>query len=145
MRAVATTLLARRDYAGGELAAKLISKGYPRGEVAAEIERLVDERVIDDGRYAANFVAYRAGRGQGPVRIRQELRGFGLGDELIATALDGGTDWATIAREVRRRRFGAAVPADYADKSRQARFLQYRGFSSDHIRAALGRDFDPDQ
>jgi SOS response regulatory protein OraA/RecX len=36
------------------------------------------------------------------------------------------------------------IPESWSDKARQARFLQYRGFSSDHIRFALGSDFDPD-
>jgi regulatory protein len=36
------------------------------------------------------------------------------------------------------------VPESWPEKARQARFLQYRGFSSDHIRAALGADFDSD-
>jgi SOS response regulatory protein OraA/RecX len=36
-------------------------------------------------------------------------------------------------------------PGDYAVRARQARFLQYRGFSNEQIRAALGpgEDFDP--
>ena len=48
------------------------------------------------------------------------------------------------AREARIRRFGPEVPLERAQKVRQARFLQYRGFSSDHIRSALGPDFDLD-
>jgi regulatory protein len=46
--------------------------------------------------------------------------------------------------EVRNRKFGPEPPADWPEKARQARFLQYRGFSSDHIRLALGADFDLD-
>jgi SOS response regulatory protein OraA/RecX len=38
--------------------------------------------------------------------------------------------------------FGAEPPSDYAQRARQARFLQYRGFSSAQIKAAL--EFDPD-
>jgi regulatory protein len=49
---------------------------------------------------------------------------------------------------VRRRRFGPEVPADWKEKGRQSKFLQYRGFSSDHIRFALGgalpSEFDSD-
>ena len=42
------------------------------------------------------------------------------------------------------RRFGADLPDTWPEKAKQARFLQYRGFSGDQIRAALGPDFDPD-
>jgi regulatory protein len=45
---------------------------------------------------------------------------------------------------VRTAKFGRQPPASWADKARQARFLQYRGFSSDHIRAATGADPDLD-
>jgi regulatory protein len=47
-------------------------------------------------------------------------------------------DWGRAAREARRRKFGASPPADYRERAKQARFLQYRGFSSEQIRAALG-------
>lgn len=53
-------------------------------------------------------------------------------------------DWPERARDTRRRKFGAELPTEWAEKVRQSKFLQYRGFSSDHIRLALGKDFDPD-
>ena len=50
-----------------------------------------------------------------------------------------------VAREARRRRFGVSPPGDYAGRARQARFLQYRGFTHEQIRAALGpgEDIEP--
>jgi regulatory protein len=45
---------------------------------------------------------------------------------------------------VRVRRFGKTPPASWKERTRQARFLQYRGFSADHIRAATGADPDTD-
>jgi regulatory protein len=100
---------------------------------------------LNDERYAANFVAYHADRGQGTLRIARELRDLGLSEETIEAALASGPDWRALAREVRIRKFGLPAPADWAEKARQARFLQYRGFSSDHIRSAIGPDFDPDE
>jgi regulatory protein len=64
--------------------------------------------------------------------------------EHIDAALATGQDWRARAFEVRIRKFGPEAPEDWAERARQARFLQYRGFSSDHIRAATGADFDPD-
>jgi len=32
------------------------------------------------------------------------------------------------------------VPKRWPEKAREARFLQYRGFSTDHIRSALGAE-----
>ena len=144
IRAAALTLLARRDWLTGELGAKLEAGGCDREVAAAVIAELVQERFLDDSRYAERYVALRAERGQGPVRIAAELASLGAPRELIDAALDSGPDWRVIAGTVRRRKFGAAPPGSWAEKARQARFLQYRGFSSDHIRAATGADLEPD-
>ena len=144
IRAAALTLLARRDFLTGELGAKLQAAGCDREAAAALIAQLVQERLLDDARYAERYVASRAERGQGPVRIAAELASLGAPRELIDAALESGPDWRAAAGTVRRRKFGAAPPGSRAEKARQARFLQYRGFSSDHIRAATGADLEPD-
>ncbi len=144
VRRAAVALLGRRDFARGELQRKLEADGYAPGLVAAAVAELVAGKIVDDARYAENYVSYHAERGQGPVRIGADLEALGLAAELIEAALAAGPDWRQRAREVRIRRFGLAEPQARAHKVRQGRFLQYRGFSSDHIRAALGPDFDPD-
>ncbi len=141
-------LLARRDYASGELRAKLIDKGHGVTEVEAVVAEFCAQRLIDDARYAERFVAYKAARGQGPVRIRMDLKALGLPVELIDAALASGPDFPTLAAAARARKFGARAPKEFKEKARQSRFLQYRGFSADDIRSALGNDpgdtFDPD-
>jgi regulatory protein len=144
IRTAALTLLARRDFLTGELGAKLQTAGCDAQLVAGVLAELVHERLLDDSRYAERYVASRAERGQGPVRIAAELAALGAPRELIDAALESGPDWRVVAGTVRRRKFGAAPPGSWAEKARQARFLQYRGFSSDHIRAATGADLEPD-
>ena len=62
---------------------------------------------------------------------------------MAAAALaDAGTDWPELARAVREKRFGAGAPADFRERARQARFLQYRGFTADQVRQALGSAAD---
>ncbi len=141
VHAAAVTLLARRDFPSGELREKLTDKGYDRSVVAEVVEELRESGAVNDERYAGNFVAYHAGRGQGPARIRQELRGS-LDPALVEAAIEAYADWAALVRRVRTSKFGPDVPADWKSKARQARFLQYRGFSADHIRLALGGSFD---
>ncbi|MGH8180367.1 MAG: regulatory protein RecX [Steroidobacteraceae bacterium] len=144
IRAAALALLARRDWLTGELSAKLQAAGCDQQATAGVIAELADERLLDDTRYAERYVASRAERGQGPVRIAAELASLGAQRELIDAALASGPDWRAAAGNARRRKFGAAPPASWAEKARQARFLQYRGFSADHIRAATGADLEPD-
>jgi regulatory protein len=144
IRAAALTLLARRDWLTGELSARLQSSGCEPQATAAVIAELLGERLLDDARYVERYVASRAERGQGPVRIAADLASLGAPRELIEAAVESGPDWRALAGAVRRRKFGAVPPDSWAEKARQARFLQYRGFSSDHIRAATGADLDRD-
>ncbi|MGA0073379.1 MAG: regulatory protein RecX [Steroidobacteraceae bacterium] len=145
-RLLALRLLNRRDYAARELIERLLERGVA-GEVAESVvERLVAERLVDDSRFAGHFVDWQAGRGQGPVRIAMELRERGVAGEVIEAAVasrDG--RWREACRQLRRRRFGEAAPEDYKERARQARFLQYRGFSADQVRAALGNDIELDE
>ena len=142
--AAAVSALAQRDYCSGELRTRLTTLGYTAEAVDTAVCDLLERRYLDDGRYAQQYVSYHAERGQGPMRISHELRQLGLSEALIDGALDQYAqehgDWGRLAREVRIRRFGLAQPLSWAQKSKQARFLQYRGFSTDHIRSALGQD-----
>ena len=143
-RAAALDILSRRDYSSGELRSKLLGKGYDATVIVELIERLRAERLLDDGRYLENFVAYHASRGQGPNRVGADLRRLGLpGPEIEATLAAYG-DWLTQLKRAREKKFGTSLPTNYADRQRQARFLAYRGFSGAQIRAALGLDTELD-
>jgi regulatory protein len=134
----ALALLGRREYARGELAAALKRKGYAAGAVAEVLSELDGEGLLNDTRYAQSLVRQLAGRGQGPSRVRQALQAAGLPPEQITAALESGPDWHALASETRQRKFGAARPQGWPERARQMRFLQYRGFSTDHIGSALG-------
>ena len=138
----ATALLARRDFPSAELHGKLRAKAFDEETAAAAIASLRRQGALNDERCAQNYVAYHAQRGQGPIRIAAELRRRGLAAAVIDAALAGGPDWRALALKVCRAKFGPQPPSSWALKARQARFLQYRGFSSDHIRAATGADPD---
>jgi regulatory protein len=143
-RAAAVALLARRDLPTGELRERLGARGFEPEATAAALAALRAEGALNDERYAHNYVAYHAGRGRGPIRIGADLRTRGLPQELIEAALESGPDWRAAAAAARARRFGKPAPASWREKARQARFLQYRGFSADHIRAATGAEPDTD-
>ncbi|HEY1865591.1 MAG TPA: regulatory protein RecX [Candidatus Acidoferrales bacterium] len=143
-RAAALDALARRDHATEDLRRNLVDKGYDAAVVVPLLEALRAEKLLDDRRYTENFVAYHAGRGQGPVRIRADLRRHGLTGDLVEECLDAFPDWIVQLRKARQKKFGAGLPTTYADRQRQARFLGYRGFTSAQIRMALGLGLDLD-
>jgi regulatory protein len=136
--------LSRRDHACEDLRRKLLEKGYDAGVVAPLLDALRAEKLLDDRRYTENFVAYHAARGQGPIRVRAELRRLGMEGNLVEEYLDAFPDWIMQLRKAQQKKFGANLPSEFADMQRQARFLGYRGFTSAQIRTALGFDIDLD-
>ena len=138
IRKKAMDFLARREYGQAELAKKLADKGYQRSIVEGELQRLTDEGLQSDTRFAESFVQSRINQGKGPVRIRADLGQRGIRDGIIEGALDeAACDWYELAREERAKKFGEGVPGDFKEKARQMRFLQYRGFEQDHIQSAF--------
>ena len=131
-------LLAGREHSIEELRRKLTRKGYAPDLIEPVIQKLAGKRLVSDERFTSSFVHHHAKRGQGPVRIRAALRQQGIADAQAEEALRGAeVDWAQLARDVRRRKFGAAVPRSLGERAKQARFLQYRGFDAEQLRAAF--------
>ncbi len=143
-RVAALDALSRRDHASADLRRKLLEKGYDVAVVAPLLEALRAEKLLDDRRYTENFVAYHAARGQGPLRVRAELRRHGLEGISVEECLDAFPDWIMHLRKAQQKKFGGKLPTNYADRQRQARFLGYRGFTGAQIRMALGFDTDLD-
>jgi len=136
----AVALLSRRDFCSSELRQALRTQGFESTTIEGVIAELIERGYLNDERYAQQYVTLHAERGQGPLRIRRELEQLGVEPQLIEAVLGASEDWARRAREVRIRRFGLSPPSSWPQKAKQARFLQYRGFSNDHIRAALGSE-----
>ena len=143
-RAAALDALSRRDHPSEELRGKLLGKGYDPAVVSELLDRLRAEKLLDDGRYLENFVAYHACRGQGPNRVRANLRHLALSGAEVDAALTNYPDWLTQLKRAREKKFGTSLPTNYADRQRQAQFLAYRGFTGAQIRSALGLDTDLD-
>ena len=102
------------------------------------LDDLARRRLQSDARYTEQYVAQRAARGYGPARIRAELRERGIDDAVVADWLDERDPvWKERLAEVARKRFGATGPADFRDRARRARFLEYRGFGAELIRRVL--------
>jgi regulatory protein len=143
-RVAALNALARRDYSSEDLRLKLMEKGYDASIVLPLLEVLRGEKLLDDQRYLENFVAYHATRGQGPLRIRVDLRRHGLQGPRVEEYLTAYPDWITLLKKARQKKFGAKPAKNYAARQLEARFLGYRGFTSAQIRMALGFDVELD-
>lgn len=138
---VALRLLARREHSQRELRTKLSSRGYEAGEIARTLDRLAGRGLVSDERFAEVFLRSRLERGQGPLKIRAQLRERGVDAPLIDAALKkAAMDWDRCAATARSRRFGEAPPGDREEMARQARFLRGRGFSEGQVARAVLRE-----
>lgn len=136
----ALAMQARREHSVHEIRQKLMSLGGDAEQVRSLLDGLVDRGLQSDGRFAEVFIRSRAERGYGPRAIEAELRQRAIPAELIDQAMMlSGYDWEVQARDVRQRRFGQQAPAGIKERARQARFLQYRGFTAHQAASALGR------
>jgi len=135
--------LARREHARQELRAKLVKKGCSETLAEQIVQALTAEGLVSDERFTESLMRVRRSRGYGPLRIRHELREKGVPAPMIDQWLDvPGQDWIEDLKRVRRKKFGSARPKSYAERAKQARFLQYRGFTSEQIQQVLAASGD---
>jgi regulatory protein len=136
--------LARREHSRCELQQKLQRKGCGAALAIDVVNKLESESLVSDDRFMESLIQARRSRGYGPLRIQKELRGKGVTPEAISNWLDvTGREWLEDIQRVQRKKFGGKIPKSYTERARQARFLQYRGFTYDQIQRILnprGRD-----
>ncbi len=133
LRGRALKLLARREHTRAELVRKL----SVHAEDPAELEGVLDDFErrgwLSERRVVEQMVHARRTR-FGARRIERDLLAKGVSGEAVASAmsdLKGGE--LESAREVWRKKFGGRLPRTPADRARQARFLQGRGFDMEVI------------
>jgi regulatory protein len=137
----ALKLLAGRDYSRFELERKLAAKEPDPAEVKKALDDLQAKGFLDEQRVVDSLV-HRRGPRLGAGRIRQELQAKGVDAERVAVAVASlnATEFER-AREVWRRKFGQ-LPADAAQRAKQARFLAARGFGGEVVRRVLNTPDD---
>jgi regulatory protein len=130
----AVGLLARREHSASELRAKLETYQHDDADIEKTLDWLQKNDLQSDSRFTEDYIRHRSQRGCGELRIRQELKQRGVNDDLIAEALRlAEIDWFALAVAVRCKRFGEQTPADFKERAKQQRFLQYRGFTHEQI------------
>lgn len=133
----ALKLLVRREHSARELKRKLAARGITDDDAAAAVEHAMAENWQSDARYAGMLVRSRVSQGYGPVRIEAELEVAGVPSAQIREALDQAeVDWLELARKVHGRKFDGP-PKSSAERARQYRYLQGRGFDGGQIAAVL--------
>jgi regulatory protein len=139
----ALRLLARREHSRAELARKLTSHAVDPAELESVLDDCERRGWLSERRVVEQLVHARRSR-FGARRIERDLRQKGISEDAVAAALaDLKSGELEAAREVWRRKFGGRLPRRPADRARQVRFLQGRGFELEVVLKILkGGDED---
>jgi regulatory protein len=132
-------MLAMREHSRFELAQKLGKKSEDNALIVQVLNRLENDNLLDDQRFAQMFIRSKANSGFGPYKIKQELQAKGVGKTLIAEALvELDIDWFEKATELYLKRVARVTDIDIKEKHKQSRYLQNRGFPSEIARDVVG-------
>jgi regulatory protein len=141
----ALNLLARREHSQVELRAKLIAKGYDANDISTVLQGLVNEKAQSDERFAESYMHMRANRGYGPLRIRAELRERGINNEIIDKIITFDDQlWTDNAQKIWHKKFGGKIPTSFQERTKQMKFLQYKGFDIEQIKLILKGNYEND-
>lgn len=136
MRQRALEFLGKREYSYQELAQKLQAYAEESDDIPAILDDFKKRGWLSDARFTEQIVHARSHK-FGSAKIAHELREKGVADELIAEAVSQVKENELAhAREVWRKKYDAA-PTSRDEWTRQARFLQSRGFGFDVIKKVL--------
>ena len=133
---VALNLLARREHSRVELENKLNKKGFPCEQIDQALEQLAANDLQSDQRFLDDFVRSRVLKGNGPLRISQELRQRGIEDGLSRID-DQEIDWLEVATNTYTKKYKSSEIADARERAKRMRYMQSKGFSGDIIRQIL--------
>src|SRR6266516_3471042 len=139
---VAVRALMRRAHSVHEMKQKLARRSDNKLLVQLVMARLKENGLIDDARYAKQFVRHRTeSRKQGKFRIARDLRARGVPDRHIEAALWETAQQIDEAELVRQRikRKLRAFRGEIADKKLASlyRSLLRAGFPADLVRREL--------
>ncbi|GEA52377.1 regulatory protein RecX [Vibrio inusitatus NBRC 102082] len=134
----ALDLLSRCEYGRYELQQKLLNKGFELSDIDEAVEFCREHHYLDDLRYTKDQIKQHVEKGHGERRIRQDLHIKHVRNEVIDQALaEEPQHWFELAKLSINKYFEENPTSGSCEYSKQVRFLQYRGFSSEQIQYAL--------
>lgn len=136
----ALNLLTARDMTAHDLIAALKRRGYLDPVAEAVCQRLTENRLINDARYAQRYVELRQDGALGRYAMKRKLRAKGIDEQIAEDALEALDDESQLAAAAElakklARRYEKEDP--YARKSKLSQALARRGFSWDIVHEAI--------
>jgi regulatory protein len=135
-------MLARRELSESQVRQRLARREYEADAIDAAIERLKDNRSLNDERVAGAIARMEAGiRKRGRLRVKRQIEAAGIASSIAQRAVDEvfqdvNAD-ALLAAALDKRLHGRDRIADQREFARLYRYLVGQGFESDRVAAAL--------
>ena len=128
--------LSRREHSSREILKKMSNRVESKEMLLDSIKELVDDGLLSDERFAESYFQSRKNKGYGPLRIRNELKQRGVGDQIFSS-LSNEVDWSKYALEALKKKMNGDLPSETKDVLKLKRFLNYRGFDFQDIDRAF--------
>jgi len=131
--------LAMREHSRQELFRKLEKKKTAEGvDLNQLLDELEENDYLNEDRFTESFIRYRITKGQGPIKISNELRQRGIQNNHIYRHMNQAeVNWFDMANEQLTKKYGFKKAEDYKEKTKRMRFLSSRGFSHEVINTVV--------
>lgn len=139
-------LCSKAEYCEADVYRKALKYLEGDEEAAARVTRaLVEERYVDDLRYAGAYVREKANiQGWGPVKIRFQLRAKGVKEEVIREALEEIVpEKATEKLDRLMAAKARTLEGDIQQRLKLIRFGLSRGYTYDEVEKSIKRMVKP--
>jgi len=133
----ALDLLSRREHSRKELFLKLINRFESQEEINLTLDKLEGKNLLNDSRFAEEYVQARRKKGFGPIKISAELEKRGVYETLISKEIDKFDDWEKKAALSFKKKFPNGVSKDFRELQKQKNFLSNKGFTFYQIESVL--------
>ena len=133
----ALDLLSRREHSRNELYLKLTKRFESKENINLTLDRLEENNLLSDSRFAEEYVQARRRKGFGPIKITVELQNRGVNESLIFNEIQRFDDWVSLAEKSFKKKFPNGPSSDLKELQKQKNFLVNKGFSFNEIESVL--------
>lgn len=141
-------LIKDKDYTEYELRQKLLKSYYPHEAVDSAIIFAINNKYIDDRRYALNYVSFKA-ENKSRKYIENRLKVKGINDSLIEAACEeyycdnDNAELIQIEKLIKKKLSGKNVSElTYEEKQKIFSYLYRKGYTFDGINKAFNEFLD---
>lgn len=136
-------LCARAEKSSGDAMRLMRGWGVPEGEREGVLAKLVEQRFIDDRRYAEAYVREKSNlAGWGARKIAFQLRQKGITQEIITTtlaSLDSDTQLEQLTAKLERKMRTTKAANNYELRGKLLRYGLGLGFDYEMTRTAIDK------